>query len=84
MKVIYVLLKQLLELDVEWYCSLIIFAIISLIAYNLAYTVVSFLYRKIDIDSKTVGSCIHWTIRIFLFLIMWLITKNIINLIKVK
>ena len=59
----------------EW----IILLIIGEIAYRLAYGVVGEAYSDGFISSSSVGSILHWIVRLFFFIVVWGITYCLIE-----
>jgi hypothetical protein len=69
-----------LELPIDPLYEYIILAIIGVIAYIIAYNKVGIMYSNGWIDGRTIGSLIHWFIRIIVFFAMWYVTYMIIQL----
>ncbi len=71
-----------LGLPIEWYWECIILAVVGLAAYIIAYRAVGDLYSDGWIDGGTVGSVLHWVIRLITFIIIWAVTYGVIWLVR--
>lgn len=81
-KFIFKILTDPLGLPIEWYWEYLILAVISAVAYAVAYRCVGDMYSDGMIDSSTSGSFFHWLIRLILFVILWAVTYGIIAAVK--
>lgn len=71
-----------LGLPIAWYWEWIILAIIAFAAYAIAFRSVGDLYDGGMISGSTVGSVLHWIIRLIVFVVIWAITYFVIWLAK--
>lgn len=71
-----------LGLPIAWYWEWIILAIIAFAAYAIAFRSVGDLYDGGMISGSTVGSVLHWIIRLIVFVVIWAVTYFVIWLAK--
>lgn len=71
-----------LSLPIDTWKEWLILGIIEIAAYIIAYRCVGSLYQSGNIDGKTIGSIIHWIIRLLVFIVIWAITYSIIWIVK--
>lgn len=67
-----------LTLPVEPWKEWVILSIIGLIAYVASFRIVGDLYDAGDISGSLIGSILHWTIRLLIFVPVWFVTYWII------
>lgn len=80
LKLLFELLTDPLGLPIPYIFEYIILAIIGLLAYVISYKFVGKLYDNDFIDGKTLGKLCHWTIRLFVFVMLWAISYGVIKL----
>lgn len=78
LKFIFDLVTEPLGLPIEWYYEWIILLIIGETAYRVAYDTVGSLYHSDFISGRSIGSIIHWIIRLFVFGAIWAVTYGVI------
>ena len=81
-KFIFDILTDPLGLPIEWYWEYLILAVISAVAYMVAYRCVGDMYSGGTLDGSVSGSFFHWLIRLMLFIVLWAITYGIIVAVK--
>lgn len=79
---IFGLITDPLSLPIDTWKEWLILGVIGTVAYIIAYRYVGTLYRSGDINGSTVGSIIHWVIRLLVFVLIWAINYSIIWIIK--
>lgn len=84
-----ILFKSIFEWIVDQYSlfenplyNWIVFGIIGLIGFAVAWNVVGSLYRNGDITGRTIGSLIHWIIRLLVMTALYLVIAFIIWIVK--
>lgn len=67
-----------LTLPIEPWKEWIILGVIGLIAYIVSFRIVGDLYDSGDISGSLIGSILHWTIRLLIFVPVWFVTYWVI------
>lgn len=67
-----------LTLPIEPWKEWIILGVIGLIAYAASFRIVGDLYDSGDISGRTIGSILHWIIRLLIFVPVWFVTYWVI------
>lgn len=78
-KFIYDRLTDPLGLPIDALYEYIILAVIGAVAYGLAYRKIGDMYHRRMIVGKIKGSFFHWVIRVFFFVMLWLVTYGAIQ-----
>lgn len=81
-KILFELITDPLGLPIASHFEYIILLIIGFIAYKFAYMIVNKLYQNSMIESKASGKIAHWSIRILVFLCLYILTRWIITLVN--
>jgi len=71
-----------LSLPIPWYWDYIIISIIGFIAYKVAFRSVGKLYDNNELNTKTGGRIVHWTIRLVVFVLIWFLVYAVIEITK--
>lgn len=79
-KLIFEFLTDPLGLPIPYIYEYIILVVIGAFAYVIAYNLVGKLYDNDLINGKTLGKLFHWTIRIFVFVLLWAVSYGVIKL----
>lgn len=69
-----------ITLNLFWQYAILI--VISEIAFRIAWNAVGKMYRDHTISGRLSGSAIHWTIRIGLFILLWVLIRRVISACK--
>ncbi len=78
-KILFEIFTDPLGLPINPVYEYIILAVIGLIAYIMSYHIVGNLYHGGMIGGRMEGSLFHWSIRLFLFIVMWLVARAVIS-----
>lgn len=78
-KFIFERLTDPLGLPINPLYEYIILGIIGFTAYMVAYNKVGDMYRGGMINGSIAGSLLHWIIRAFMFVVIWLVTYSVIQ-----
>lgn len=81
-KILFELITDPLGLPIASHFEYIILFIIGFIAYKFAYMIVNKLYQNNMIESKTSSKIAHCSIRILVFLCLYILTRWIITLVN--
>lgn len=71
-----------LGLPIEWWQEYLILFAIGEIAYHLAYGFVGNLYDLDIVQTRIGGKIVHWTVRLFCYVIMWIVARLVIWLVR--
>lgn len=71
-----------LGLPIEWWQEYLILLIIGTLAYLLAYKFVGNLYDLDIVQTRIGGKIVHWTVRLFCYVIMWIVARFVIWLVR--
>ena len=82
MKGIFELITDPLGLPIEWYWEYIILCIIGEVSYLMAWNIVGDLYSNGIISGRSIGSDLHWLIRLLWYVALWAITRLFIYAVK--
>lgn len=79
LKFIFQYITNPLSINIDPIHEYIILFVIETIAYIVAFRKVGQLYNRGFISGSMIGSVIHWTIRLILFILMWIAINLIIK-----
>ena len=82
LKFLFVFVTEQLSLFDNFVYNYMAMAIIGVIAFNVAFKMVGDLYRSDIISGSSIGSLLHWIIRIIVFVLLVLLVSLAIWLVK--
>ena len=82
LKLLFEFLTSSFSLSENPISNYIIMAVVGYIAFLMAYNIVGWFYYTDIIEGKGVGQILHWVIRLFIFVIIYLIAAVAIRIYK--
>ena len=82
MKRLFELITETLGLPLEWYWEYIIMLLIGEISYRFAYRKVGDLYENGIISGSSMGSGLHWFIRLLCYVSIWAVVDGLIYVLR--
>lgn len=82
LKLLFEFLTSSFSLSENPISNYIIVAVVGYIAFLMAYNIVGWFYYTDIIEGKGVGQILHWVIRLFIFVIIYLIAAVAIRIYK--